>query len=282
MTFSEETLQKELEDQGVIMVQRMKKKINGVITPQPGLILTFNFIRLPSSIESAWYTYKVKQFIPRPKRCFHCQEFGHTVMSCRLKTQSRPAVCVICSDEEHGICDKDPKCYHCGGSHPSSSNKCDVFLFEREVQATRIKERVSFPEARERVKLMFIRPGLSCAKVITESVIYKKKRNKKVNGPVEQITKDVKHKSAKRTLSRESSEDSIQVPLSSQIPVVSPVMKRRLLNVISSASQEAALCISTTDVEVHAPMESGLPAAGDSCTMEVYQFWVHLALWRPQ
>ena len=72
--YSEEPLQKEFEDQGVLRVQRMKKKINGAITPQPGLILTYNSVRLPSSIEAAWYTYKIRQYIPRPRRCFHCHE----------------------------------------------------------------------------------------------------------------------------------------------------------------------------------------------------------------
>ena len=269
ITYSEEKLQKEFEDQGVLRVQRIKKKIDGAITPQPGLILTFNSIRLPSSIEAAWYTYKVKPFIPRPRRCFHCQEFGHTLMSCRLKTQGRPAVCVICSDEEHGNCNKDPKCYHCGGNHPSSSTSCDVYLFEKEVQATRIKERITFAEAKQQVKLRFIRPGVSFATMLMESVVYKKNKKQQVSKQrVDKLPNGMKNKPAKRALSRESSEDSIQVAQSSQFSVVSPLLGRKGHSKFSPASQEAALYISTTDVEIHVPMEAESDVADNPASVK--------------
>ena len=262
ITYSEETLQKEFEDQGVIGVQRMKKKINGAITPQPGLILTFNSVRLPSSIEAAWYTYKIRQYIPRPRRCFHCQEFGHTTSSCRSKAQGRPAICVICSNEEHGECNKDPKCYHCGGSHPASSPNCDIYLFEKEVQATRVKERISFAEAKQKIRTMFIRPGLSYAKMLTESVAYKNNRSSKVTR--QQVT-NMRRQPVKRTLSRESSEECIQT---AQVSAVSPLSKRRGRDDLSLASEEASVCISTVEVEVHAPMEAGSAVPGDPVSVK--------------
>ena len=57
MVYGECKLQEELADQGVIKVERMKKKINGALTPLPNLILTFNMTRLPSDVVAAWYTY---------------------------------------------------------------------------------------------------------------------------------------------------------------------------------------------------------------------------------
>ena len=85
MIYSEEKLMKEFEDQGVVKVERMKKKIDGAIVPQPNLILTFNATRLPDIVFAAWLKLEVKLYVPRPKRCFHCQNFGHVVTSCRMK-----------------------------------------------------------------------------------------------------------------------------------------------------------------------------------------------------
>ena len=261
ITYSEEILEKEFEDQGVIRVQQMKKRINGAITPQPGLILTFNAVRLPSSIEAAWYTYKIRQYIPRPRRCFHCQEFGHTVSSCRSKAQGRPAICVICSNEEHGDCNKDPKCYHCGGSHPASSPNCDIYIFEKEVQATRTKEKISFAEAKQKVRATFIRPGLSYAKILTESAAYKNNRSK-VN---QQHVTNMRRQPVKRTLSRESSEECFQL---AQVATVSPLSKKRGHDIFSLASEEASVCISTVEVKVHAPMEAESAMPGDSVSVK--------------
>ena len=179
MMYSEEKLLNEFEEQGVIKVERMKKKIDGALTPQPSLLLTFNSIRLPSILKAAWFKYEVKQYIPRPRRCFHCQNFGHILTSCRLKSQGKPAVCVNCGEVEHGDCQDDPTCIHCGGDHPSSSHKCDVFRFELEVQATRIRERITFKEAKDKVRNQSIRPGVTFAKVTADSRAFK---NSKFNG----------------------------------------------------------------------------------------------------
>ena len=150
MNYSEEKLVKELSAQGVSKVERMKKKVDDAIVPQPNLILTLNTLRLPEFIHAAWHRYKTKLYIPRPKRCFYCQKFGHTVTSCRFKNQNIPATCVNCGENEHGRCDKMPRCVHCKENHSASSFQCDVYRFEQEVQAIRVSEKVTFKEARER------------------------------------------------------------------------------------------------------------------------------------
>ena len=92
--YPEEKLLKEFEPQGVIEVRRLRKIINGAITPLPQLVLTFDRLRLPEYITAAWYKYKIRLFVPRPKRCFYCQEFGHVLDSCRRKTARRVMVTV--------------------------------------------------------------------------------------------------------------------------------------------------------------------------------------------
>ena len=150
-------------------MERMKKKVNGVPSPLPNLILTFDSTTLPDMLEAAWFRYKVKQFIPRPRRCFYCQRFGHVLESCRLKSEGKKAICVNCGEAEHGRCQNVSKCIHCGGNHPSSSNGCDIYIFENEVQATRVAERVTFAEARRLVLSRNIRPSVSFARVVADS-----------------------------------------------------------------------------------------------------------------
>ncbi|XP_064106841.1 uncharacterized protein LOC135215820 [Macrobrachium nipponense] len=132
MIHPEEELEDELKDQGVLKVERLKKKVNGALCPMPQLLLTFNSSKLPNFVKAAWYRYKVKQYVPRPRRCFYCQEYGHIIGSCRSKLRGNPAICINCGEVEHGDCHAEPKCIHCGEAHQSSSNSCDVFLFEKE------------------------------------------------------------------------------------------------------------------------------------------------------
>ncbi|XP_066957946.1 uncharacterized protein [Macrobrachium rosenbergii] len=178
MGFSEEKLSNELKDQGVIKVNRITKKVDRDRIPQPTLILTFNTLRLPEYVSAAWHRYKIKQYIPRPRRCFHCQRFGHTLQTCRSKIQENPAVCVNCGDDEHGMCTREPKCVHCGEGHASSSQQCDIYLFEKEIQALRVMERITFKEARERAKAKIVRPGLSFASVVAKPRNQQKETNK--------------------------------------------------------------------------------------------------------
>ena len=174
MKYPEDKLQKELKDQGVIKVERVHKKIEGALIAQPSLILTIDMPRLPEFIFAAWHRYKIKIYIPRPRRCFHCQKFGHTVTSCRSKNQGGSAVCINCGDEEHGRCNKESKCIHCGEGHPSSSIHCDIFKLEKEIQAIRVIEKITFKEAREKALSKMVRPGLSFASVVAR---YKSSRN---------------------------------------------------------------------------------------------------------
>merc|ERR1712002_1053561 len=116
--------------------------------------------------------------------------------SCRAKDQGRSAVCCNCAEEEHGTCYRNPECVHCGGGYPSSSNECEVYMLEREIQATRTKEKVTFSEAREKVLAKCIRPGVSYAVVAADRRSFKTKKH------VGKYAKTAP--GTKRTLSKES------------------------------------------------------------------------------
>ena len=175
--YPEDKLCREFASQGVSEVRRLTKMVNGAATPLPQLVLTFDRLSLPEYIRAAWYRYKVRAFVPRPRRCFHCQEFGHTVESCRRKSQGLPPLCVNCGQDAHGDCTSSPRCVHCGGDHPSSSKQCDMFLFENEVQSIRVSDRLPYREARSKALSNIIRPGISYAKVVADSKMSRKHKN---------------------------------------------------------------------------------------------------------
>ena len=78
-------------------------------------------------------------------------------------------VCSQCGKEEHGECNNPPHCANCGETHPAASKKCHKFLFEKEVQALRAREHLSFKEARQRVSSTYIRPGTTFAALFSKA-----------------------------------------------------------------------------------------------------------------
>ena len=150
--YSEEKLLKEFENQKVSEVKRIMRRVNEEKVPTPTLILTFELLKLPSHISAAWYRLPVKPYIPTPRRCYHCQMFGHVFNSCRSRLKGEKGVCVKCGDLEHGVCDRDPKCFNCKESHSASDKKCQRYLFEKEILTIKTKENISFRDAREKAK----------------------------------------------------------------------------------------------------------------------------------
>lgn len=166
LRYSEERLLQEFREEGVIAVHRFQKKVDGVLTPTPSLLLTFNSLVLPNTLDTAWYALPVKAYIPNPRRCFHCQNFGHVARSCRRLQNDLPAVCVNCGGTGHSAdCPSPAKCYHCGGAHQASSQDCDRYKFEKEVLLIRTQERVSFPEAKKRALTRLVRPSVTYASI---------------------------------------------------------------------------------------------------------------------
>ena len=166
LTIDTEEIQSELKEQNVVKVVRIMKKVENGHIPLPTLILTFNSYRLLNIIKAGWLTFKVKPCIPSPLRCFHCQVFGHSIQKCKKKLSQEPAVCVNCGKAAHGECKDTPSCINCGGEHSASSKSCPRFIYEKEVQAIKVLEKVSFKEAKRRASEKQIRPGELFSSVI--------------------------------------------------------------------------------------------------------------------
>jgi len=74
---------------------------------------------LPSEVKLGCMLFRVKQYIPRPLRCFKCNRYGHVAKHCRGRLR-----CSICSGEhKYSECSAAaPKCPNCGGSHSAHEN----------------------------------------------------------------------------------------------------------------------------------------------------------------
>ena len=210
MQFSEERLQKEFEDQSVIEVKQMKKKIDGVLTPMPTYVLTFDLSRLPKEIKAAWLYFDVRPYIPLPRRCFYCHRFGHVTDTCRRKIKGEKKICHNCGQDEHGDCENNSFCINCRGNHPSVSKKCDRYVMEKEILTVRAKEHTTYSEAKKKVLSQCIRPGVTFASVtkakpIVNDIIPNFLNNQKSPSVPKRIPPV---NPAKRRLSREEQDDS--------------------------------------------------------------------------
>lgn len=155
--YSNEDIVEGLAEEGVILCQRIIRKPKSP-NPEPTstLILTFNKPDLPDRILiTTGYKERVRQFIPLPKRCFNCQNYGHSGAKCRKALPT----CFRCGEDVEGdhkpeTCRQPIKCIHCNEPHTVAARTCSKYIFEKEVLTIKTKEHLSFPEARARANLL--------------------------------------------------------------------------------------------------------------------------------
>lgn len=171
---SDEEILSELADQNVTHIRRMKrrnKETNMLTEEDVGIyILTFKTCSIPESIRIGYNNIHVQEFIPDPFRCYKCFRFGHSAEKCREDTKK----CPNCSEDAHcqktdngsfEKCNKSSKCVNCSKNHNSFYRNCDIFKKEKTIQFIRIKNRISYFEARRRYKIEHPLP-ISFAKMV--------------------------------------------------------------------------------------------------------------------
>lgn len=159
---TEEEILEKLQDQGVIKVERMKKKTQNGLENTNRYIITFNRTKLQSLIKLAeWHREIVEMYIPTPMRCGQCQRLGHAKKWCRRTSTA----CSRCSGEGHlqKYCPNEAYCINCRSNHPPTDRNCDAYKFKCEVLAAQAREHVTFHEANERVKERYIEQGKSAS-----------------------------------------------------------------------------------------------------------------------
>ncbi|CAL1267232.1 unnamed protein product [Larinioides sclopetarius] len=123
----------------------------------------FSFKVPPKSVRIAYINCPVRPYIPNPLRCFKCQKFGHSIGTCRGKE-----TCGRCSEIGHNskTCTSTPKCSNCKEDHPSYSRKCPLWVQEKEIQAIKVSQNISFAEARKIVKSRTPTVGISYSSMV--------------------------------------------------------------------------------------------------------------------
>ena len=146
---SEHEMLEHLKDQNVTDVKRIHITKNGNKILTNTFVLQFDIPTVPPKIKAGFLSIPVEPFVPNPLRCFNCQRFGHHKDKC-----TKNAVCSNCGKEGHdnSSCENPKQCANCKGDHLASSRECPRWQQEREIQTLKVKEQISFKEARKRVE----------------------------------------------------------------------------------------------------------------------------------
>lgn len=171
-----EELRENLSDQGVVNIERMKRKINGELCNTHRYIITFAGTRLPRVVTLAdWHHEIVDLYIPTPMRCMRCQKLGHTKKWCRQESD----VCAQCCKEGHiaNDCGNEPFCVNCKGDHHPRTRSCSAYEFQCEILATQAREHITRLEATEKVKERFVQEGRTFSTVVVEGERARPSRN---------------------------------------------------------------------------------------------------------
>jgi hypothetical protein len=227
----------------------MKKDTDGNLQPTPTLILTFNVPEIPDKIRIRAGLYeRVRQYVPLPRRCFNCQNYGHGSKHCRNKQSICPRCGEICSDAHEPVnCQKPIKCYHCKEPHLTSSRTCNKYLMEKEIIAVKTKEKISFREARQKVSQMFLKPGTTYSSILQNRTrtlehpadIFEKQTTRPAIPQTEPIIQDQNHYSSIQSL-----KENYQSPPRSVRRRLSPCSPQQHLKITSELKRSRATATS--------------------------------------
>ena len=149
----------------ILRVHRFPPKRDTPTLPNPRLLITFGVPHVPSRIKLGYDYYSVRLFLPKPRRCFRCQKFGHPVKYCRATQET----CMWCGEPIHNPCPNAPHCVNCQGNHGASSQKCPAYLHEEQILAESTIAKVDKREAARRIAARQAVEGLSYASVAASS-----------------------------------------------------------------------------------------------------------------
>ena len=134
--------------------QRIQITREGVRKDSEYVVLEFEEEVIPKKVALGFISYSVREYVPKPMRCYNCQRFGHIAKACKGRQR-----CATCGeDHEYGQCNHEqPKCCNCGGNHSVAYGGCEVMKREMEIQQVRTQNKVTYAEA---VKTVGKRGGL--------------------------------------------------------------------------------------------------------------------------
>ena len=118
------------------------------------VVLDFEEEVLPKKVTLGFLSYTIREYIPKPMRCYNCQRFRHTAKTCKGRRR-----CARCGeDHEYGQCGREqPKFCNYGGNHSVFYGGCEVVKRKREIQQVRVQSKITYAEA---VKMVSQRGGI--------------------------------------------------------------------------------------------------------------------------
>ncbi|XP_055940885.1 uncharacterized protein LOC129971290 [Argiope bruennichi] len=206
----------EMKSQGVTHVQRITIRRDGNVLETKHHILTFKSPKLPEFVYAGYIKLPVRPYIPNPLRCFNCQRYGHSKANCR-----GTLTCARCAAKDHDSqqCSAPEKCVNCGGSHASYSRLCERWQLEKKIITLKIKENISYPEARRKLSPQTPTPGLSYASALQKSFC--------VNCLCPNCTKTTNRSKITKKTSDSDTEQSVNSTSDTGIPT-KPISKNKL------------------------------------------------------
>lgn len=111
-------------------------------------IITFDGTKPPEKIVIGFIQVNVRTYVPNPRRCYKCQQFGHTTKFC-----SHESACENCGGSGHdrSDCGNPTKCVNCGEAHPASSRDCSQWKLKKEILEYKSQNDVTYTEAENKV-----------------------------------------------------------------------------------------------------------------------------------
>jgi len=149
LSMSMDDVKKEIQGGKIVEATRLKTKRDGTLKETLSVVVQFERT-LPKAVQMGYMNYSVREYIPKPLRCYKCQRMGHTAQQCKGKLR-----CARCGGQhEYGKCEKDAKikCCNCGGEHSAAFGGCEVQREAREAQKVRFLNKVSYAEALKKVR----------------------------------------------------------------------------------------------------------------------------------
>jgi len=108
------------------------------------VFLQFSTADLPAEVKLGYLLFRVKQFIPKPWRCFKCNRFGHVASHCRGRERSSN-----CGGEhKYSECTADTaNSPNCGGNRSANDKICPRYQRETEILKLKTKSKLSYSVA---------------------------------------------------------------------------------------------------------------------------------------
>ena len=168
VAITEEEILQELRQHKVSQVKRL-----GTKQKTESVVLTFPSESFPPVVEIGCYKYKTKTFIPKPTRCYNCQQFGHVAKFCVNNKR-----CPKCS-ENHSYEECKSvlaKCLNCGGQHSSAFRGCTSFKNAQKITEYKTLNKMSYAQAAKAIpsttpKTINLSPNRSPPSVIATQVL---------------------------------------------------------------------------------------------------------------